>query len=68
MHKHLMNTPAPGRASTTEKQRVARYLAQRPWLRQSMKKATPCPLSWWSLLRQAERDAGLVFRPLIRPA
>lgn len=46
MQKHLMNTPAPGRASTTEKQRVARYLSQRPWLRQSMKKAPPCPLSF----------------------
>lgn len=67
MRHNLMNTPAPSKASTAEKRLVARYLAQRPALRQAMKKAPPLPLSWWGLLRQAEVDAGIRYRPLIRP-
>ncbi|WP_374342370.1 hypothetical protein [Azonexus sp.] len=66
MKQNLMNAPAPGGASTAEKQLVARYLAHRPTLRQSMKKAPPCPLSWWGLLRQAEVHAGIFHRPPLR--
>lgn len=65
MQHNLMNAPAP-RASTAEKQLVARYLAHRPCLRQAMRKAPPCPLSWWGLLRQAEVNAGIFHRPPMR--
>ncbi len=60
MRHNLMNAPAPRHASTAEKRLVARYLAGRPGLRQSMKNAPPLPLSWWGLLRQAEVNAGSV--------
>lgn len=66
MQHNLMNAPAPSHASTADKQLVARYLARRPGLRQAVKKAPPCPLSWWSLLRQAEVNAGIFHRPPLR--
>lgn len=56
------------RASTADKQLLARYIAQRPALRQSMKKAPPSPLSWWGLLRQAEINAGIRRYPPLRAA
>lgn len=65
MQHNLMNAPAP-RASTTERQLVARYLARRPGLRQAMKKAPPSALSWWGLLRQAEVNTGIFHRPPLR--
>jgi hypothetical protein len=54
-------------ASKDEKQLVAGYLRRRPILRKQMQKAPPSPLTWWELLHLAQRDAGLIFRPLIRP-
>lgn len=68
MQHNLMKAPAPRHASTAEKRLVARYLARRPGLRQAMKKAPPCPLSWWGLLRQAEVNAGIFHRPPLRVA
>ena len=68
MQHNLLNSPAPGRASTAEKRLVARYLARHPHLRHAMKKAPPLPLSWWGLLRQAEVNAGIFHRPPLRAA
>lgn len=66
-HAQFQKLHAQVPASKDEKQLVAGYLRRRPGLRQSMKKAPPSPLNWWHLLHVAQRDAGLVFHPLIRP-
>lgn len=61
MLRNLLDLTPIVRASVAEKRFLARYLSQRPDLRQAMKKAPPCPLSWWGLLRQAKLNAGIRY-------
>jgi hypothetical protein len=61
-----MGRVTPRHVSAGERSLVSRFVAERPWLRESMRTAPPTPMLWWHLLSAAEVAAGIRHSPPVR--